>query len=220
MRGSIARPRRWTAGSDDPLSRPEERNRRDQPRAEHSSGRCSRARDSALGEGRGFGTSWSNFNPPKISLRSRIVCFHAFRNQSPCSTELFMSPTRVVHRLVRVGGFALDSPDQPREFALGEGLVGQAAIERRPLVLPANEGDHVCVSTGMGTSLPRTTLLFMPVVNQDVAIGGTRAGTGLITIRAPAGLARCTDAGSSLNVKILSGKYQDQRASRAHPSPG
>ncbi len=73
-------------------------------------------------------------------------------------------------RFVRVGGFALDSPDQPMEFAMGEGLVGQAAVERRPLVVPANEGDHVLVSTGMGTVTPHT-LLFMPVVSQDVAVG-------------------------------------------------
>lgn len=52
-------------------------------------------------------------------------------------------------RFVRVGGFALDGPDQTRVFALGEGLVGQAAVERRPLVVPANAGDHVLVSAGM-----------------------------------------------------------------------
>ena len=73
-------------------------------------------------------------------------------------------------RLVRVGGYALDGPDQTREFALGEGLVGQAAVERRPLVVAANAGDHVVVSTGMGTLTPHT-LLFMPVVSQDAAVG-------------------------------------------------
>jgi signal transduction histidine kinase/CheY-like chemotaxis protein len=73
-------------------------------------------------------------------------------------------------RLARVGGFALDSPNQPLEFALGEGLVGQAAVERRPLVVPATEGDHVLVSTGIGTLTPHT-LLFMPVVSQEVAVG-------------------------------------------------
>jgi signal transduction histidine kinase/CheY-like chemotaxis protein/HPt (histidine-containing phosphotransfer) domain-containing protein len=73
-------------------------------------------------------------------------------------------------RLVRVGGFALDGPDQTREFALGEGLVGQAAVERRPLVVPANMGDHVLVSAGMGTLTPHT-LLFMPVVSQEAVVG-------------------------------------------------
>ena len=73
-------------------------------------------------------------------------------------------------RLVRVGGFALDGPGQTREFALGEGLVGQAAVERRALVVPANGGDHVLVSVGMGTLTPHT-LLFMPVVSQEAVVG-------------------------------------------------
>ena len=73
-------------------------------------------------------------------------------------------------RFVRVGGFALDGPDQTRVFALGEGLVGQAAVERRPLVVPANAGDHVLVSAGMGTLTPHT-LLFMPVVSQEAVVG-------------------------------------------------
>lgn len=72
-------------------------------------------------------------------------------------------------RFARVGGFALDSPDQAPEFALGEGLVGQAAVERRPLVIVANEGDRVLVSAGMGTVSPHT-LLFMPVVRQGVVV--------------------------------------------------
>jgi len=94
-----------------------------------------------------------------------------------CLTEsiaLFYGALYVVDksraRLTRVGGFALDNPDQAPEFAFGEGLVGQAAIERRPLVLTANESDHVCVSTGMGTVTPHT-LLYMPVVNQNVVVG-------------------------------------------------
>ena len=72
--------------------------------------------------------------------------------------------------LVRVGGFALDGSDQPREFALGEGLVGQAAVERRPLIVRANAGDHILVSAGMGTLTPHT-LLFMPVVSQEAVVG-------------------------------------------------
>jgi signal transduction histidine kinase/CheY-like chemotaxis protein len=72
-------------------------------------------------------------------------------------------------RWTRVGGFALDNPDQAKEFALAEGLVGQTAVENRPLVIPANEGDHLLVSTGMGTIKPHT-LMFLPVVSQDVVV--------------------------------------------------
>ena len=81
-----------------------------------------------------------------------------------------MSPMRVA--LVWFAWVALRSMVRTRalEFALGEGLVGQAAVERRPLVVPATEGDHVLVSTGMGTLTPHT-LLFMPVVSQEVVVG-------------------------------------------------
>jgi signal transduction histidine kinase/CheY-like chemotaxis protein len=69
-------------------------------------------------------------------------------------------------RFVRTGGFALDAPGEPREFALGEGLVGQAAVERRPLAVTTTDGDHVRISAGIGTVAPRQ-LLFVPVVNRD-----------------------------------------------------
>ena len=73
-------------------------------------------------------------------------------------------------RWTRISGFALDHPDQTPEVALGEGLVGQAAIEKRPLSVPASETDHLLVSTGAGVIKPHT-LLFLPVVSQDVAVG-------------------------------------------------
>ena len=70
----------------------------------------------------------------------------------------------------RVGGFALNDPDQDLEFALGEGFVGQVAVEKRPLVIPANKDDHLLVSTGMGTIAPHT-LLFLPVISQEFVVG-------------------------------------------------
>jgi len=75
-------------------------------------------------------------------------------------------------RLRRVGSFALDSPANTAGFALGEGLVGQAALERRVLDLSPEKNGHdpVRVSTGMGTVVPGK-LLFLPVLNQEVLIG-------------------------------------------------
>jgi signal transduction histidine kinase/DNA-binding response OmpR family regulator len=69
-------------------------------------------------------------------------------------------------RFSRAGGFAIDAPGQSREFVLGEGLVGQAAVERRPLAVTTTDGDHVRISAGIGTVAPRN-LLFVPVVTQD-----------------------------------------------------
>jgi signal transduction histidine kinase/DNA-binding response OmpR family regulator/HAMP domain-containing protein len=70
-------------------------------------------------------------------------------------------------RFSRVGTFAIKDAESSREFALGEGLVGQAATERRPLTVTA--GEHVQISAGMGTVSPGN-LLFLPVLNKDAVI--------------------------------------------------
>ena len=64
----------------------------------------------------------------------------------------------------RVGAFAIEDAGSPREFALGEGLVGQAAVERRMLTVTA--GEHVQIAAGMARVKPGS-LLFLPVINQD-----------------------------------------------------
>ena len=64
----------------------------------------------------------------------------------------------------RVGAFAIDDSASPREFALGEGLVGQAAVERRALSVGASE--HLQIAAGVASVKPGR-LLFLPVVNQD-----------------------------------------------------
>ena len=70
----------------------------------------------------------------------------------------------------RVGGFALSDPDQVREFALGEGFVGQVAVEKRPFVIPTNKDDHLLISTGVGEIKPHT-LFFLPVISQEIVVG-------------------------------------------------
>ena len=57
--------------------------------------------------------------------------------------------------------------ETPREFALGEGLAGQTAVERRMLEVAA--GDDVRITAGMGTVKPGK-IVFVPVVNQDVTV--------------------------------------------------
>jgi len=112
--------------------------------------------------------------------------------------------------VARVGGFALHTPNEPMEFALGEGLVGQAAIERRPLVFQANEGDQIGVLTGMGSVTPRT-LLMMPVVNQDVVLGVLElAPVSSLTERQQALLDALLPALAS-NLKILSGNIKTRQ---------
>ena len=68
-------------------------------------------------------------------------------------------------RFTRAGAFAIKDPGVACEFALGEGLVGQAAVERRPLTVTA--GDQVQITAGMGSVTARS-LLFLPVMSQGV----------------------------------------------------
>jgi signal transduction histidine kinase/DNA-binding response OmpR family regulator len=65
---------------------------------------------------------------------------------------------------VRAYAFANTDDTSPREFVLGEGLAGQAAVEKRILEITA--GDRVRISAGMGT-LTIGKILFAPVINRD-----------------------------------------------------
>jgi len=80
-------------------------------------------------------------------------------------------------RLCRAGTFAIEGRADSSEFALGEGLVGQAALERRTLDLCSTDADPVLVSTGVGTVAPRR-LLFVPVLAEDLVIGVIELATG------------------------------------------
>jgi hypothetical protein len=51
-------------------------------------------------------------------------------------------------RFIRVGAFATDLSAEPREFALGEGLVGQAAAERHTLRIASSPEKSLQVLTG------------------------------------------------------------------------
>jgi len=72
-------------------------------------------------------------------------------------------------RLRRVGTFALETPDLV-EYELGQGLIGQAALERRTLTLSPTNSDVIQVTTGLGT-VAAGNLLFVPVLNHDVLVG-------------------------------------------------
>jgi signal transduction histidine kinase/CheY-like chemotaxis protein len=69
-------------------------------------------------------------------------------------------------RFARVGAFAIDVLAEPREFALGDALVGQAAAERHTLRIASDADRPLQVSTGVGRVTP-ACVLFVPVMNQD-----------------------------------------------------
>ncbi|WP_433966377.1 response regulator [Tunturiibacter gelidiferens] len=65
----------------------------------------------------------------------------------------------------RVGAFATEASTEPREFALGEALVGQAAAEKRSLRIASGADEPLQVNTGAGAVTP-ACVLFVPVMNQ------------------------------------------------------
>jgi signal transduction histidine kinase/CheY-like chemotaxis protein len=67
-------------------------------------------------------------------------------------------------RFSRAYSFANTDAGGPAEFALGEGLAGQAAVERR--MLEVTTGEQVRISAGMGT-LTIGKIHFIPVANKD-----------------------------------------------------
>jgi signal transduction histidine kinase/CheY-like chemotaxis protein len=73
-------------------------------------------------------------------------------------------------RFARVGAFAMDVSVEPREFAIGDALVGQAAAERRSLRIIPGVDKQLNVSIGSGTVAP-ACVLFIPVINQNDVLG-------------------------------------------------
>ncbi|MFC4050158.1 HAMP domain-containing protein [Actinomadura syzygii] len=55
-------------------------------------------------------------------------------------------------------------------FALGEGLVGQAAQERRPLLIADAPADYVKIGSGLGEASP-VNIIVLPIVFEDEVLG-------------------------------------------------
>jgi signal transduction histidine kinase/CheY-like chemotaxis protein/HAMP domain-containing protein len=67
-------------------------------------------------------------------------------------------------RLKLFAGYAYrQDPGIKREFAIGEGLVGQCAIEKERIILSNVPGDYVKISSGLGEATP-LNLIVLPVL--------------------------------------------------------
>jgi len=110
-------------------------------------------------------------------------------------------------RFTRVGAFATDVSTEPREFALGEGLVGQAAVERRYLRIGNTADQPLHVSAGVGTVTP-ACVLFIPVINQEVVLAVIElALSAPVSLRQQALLDALLPT-MALNTKILMSKLE------------
>jgi signal transduction histidine kinase/DNA-binding response OmpR family regulator/HPt (histidine-containing phosphotransfer) domain-containing protein len=113
-------------------------------------------------------------------------------------------------RLSRVGSFALEGRGESAEFALGEGLVGQAALERRVLDLSTEQSNPIHVSTGMGTVIPGK-LLFMPVLSQDLLLGVIELATVSVLSNRQQAFLDALLPSVAMNAQLLSRNLETKR---------
>ena len=83
--------------------------------------------------------------------------------------SFYLANDSVPVRLRRVGTYAHDALSDATEFELGQGLVGQAALERRLLTISSSDNTPLHVTTGTG-AVVAGCLLFVPVLNHDTLV--------------------------------------------------
>jgi HAMP domain-containing protein/signal transduction histidine kinase/CheY-like chemotaxis protein len=72
-------------------------------------------------------------------------------------------------RLVAAYGYTPDAA-APERFSLGQGLVGQAAVEGKPIIIEDVPEDYIKVSSGLGEAPPRN-IIVLPVIFEDQVLG-------------------------------------------------
>src|SRR6201984_2051804 len=112
-------------------------------------------------------------------------------------------------RFTRIGGFATDVATEPREYALGEGLVGQAAKERRTLKIMGSAEKPLKIATGVGTVEP-ACVFFLPVMQQNIVIAVIELATAALVSERQQMLLDALLPTVALNTTILAGKRATQ----------
>ncbi len=74
-------------------------------------------------------------------------------------------------KLVRTAGYGVrgDADDAVR-FGFGEGLVGQAALERSTILIPDVPADYIKIGSGLGEARPANVIV-MPILFEDQVLG-------------------------------------------------
>jgi signal transduction histidine kinase/DNA-binding response OmpR family regulator len=109
----------------------------------------------------------------------------------------------------RVGAFATNVAAEPRHYALGEGLVGQAAEERRNLKIMASTGKALHIATGVGTVEP-ACVYFLPVLQREAVIAVIELATAAPISERQQMLLDALLPTVALNSTILASKLETQ----------
>jgi signal transduction histidine kinase/HAMP domain-containing protein/ActR/RegA family two-component response regulator len=73
-------------------------------------------------------------------------------------------------RLRRAASYGAESTEEDRVFFAGEGLVGQAAVEKKPIRVKRVPAKHLRVRSGLGSSTP-ADLFVLPVLFEEQVLG-------------------------------------------------
>lgn len=70
-----------------------------------------------------------------------------------------------------LGGYGYRERKQLKQrFALGEGLVGQCALERAPITLTDPPADYITINSGLGESVP-SVIVILPILHRERLLG-------------------------------------------------
>ena len=78
--------------------------------------------------------------------------------------------------LTLAGHYAYSSNQPTPHFKFGEGLVGQAALEKQPMLITDVPRDYITVRSGLGETIPRNIMLF-PFIYDNRVLGVIELGT-------------------------------------------
>ncbi|MEA5475174.1 PAS domain S-box protein [Synechococcus sp. CCY9201] len=93
--------------------------------------------------------------------------FRAFAAAVPIGHGAFFLLAQGQERLRLLGGYAYrQREDLAQQFRIGEGLVGQCALQRRPIILTHPPADYVRIGSSLGEAVP-TLLSLWPVLRGD-----------------------------------------------------
>ncbi len=96
-------------------------------------------------------------------LGAGVGVFYIFDNSE---TELHISASYAVSQKRR----------QPERIRLGEGLAGQAALEKRVITLNEAPSDYLQISSGLGGSVP-SNIVAVPLLHSDTLVGLLEIGS-------------------------------------------
>lgn len=91
------------------------------------------------------------------------------------------------------------------EFKIGDGLVGQAAMEKKPIILSQCPDDYITVHSGLGEAVP-TTILVYPLLKDEEVLGVIELGSFEVFGDSQTGF--LDEVGRSIGVTLNSAKGQ------------